>query len=77
MGIRDRSRVYIVQNASSASVLQGVGAPCRTGQTSLVGVITSYNQQHLSGFNAGYRRVRVKLVVALTSDMPWDSQNLM
>ena len=63
-----QSRVYIVQNASSACVLQYVGAPCRTGQTSLVRVVTRYYEQHLSSFNAGYRRVRVKLVVALTSD---------
>ena len=63
-----QSRVYVVQNASSACVLQYVGAPCRTGQTSLVRVVTRYYEQHLCSFNAGYRRVRVKLVVALTSD---------
>ena len=31
-------------------------------------MVTGNYQQHLSSFNAGYRRVRVKLVVALASD---------
>ena len=34
----------------------------------LVRVVTRYYEQHLCSFNASYRRVRVKLVVALTSD---------
>ena len=65
---RLQSGVNAVQNASSASVLQDVSLPCRTGQTSLLSIVTGNYEQHLSCFYAGNGCIRVKLVVALACD---------
>ena len=60
--------INIFEQVVQVGILHGVSHPGQTGQTSLVCIVASNNQQHLGSLNARYGLVRSEAGRRLTSD---------